>query len=178
MEENIKNPETQTDKQKQEKLVEFMKEVKKKDYPRTRLISVLHYAQDLYGYIKRETIDLVSQHMDIPTSHIWGVATFYHYFNLTPPGKFKISVCMGTACFVKGADMIIEHLKQETGIDMGETSKDGLFSLAETRCLGACALAPVIMINETIYGKLDKDKVSDLIKKCKKESKKEEVISE
>ena len=106
--------------------------------------------------------------MVIPTAHIWGVATFYHYFYLKPVGKHVVSLCMGTACFVKGAAKILEVLKTELGINVGETTDDGLFTLQEARCLGACGIAPVVMIDDKIYGELDKKKTVNLIKQFRK----------
>jgi NADH:ubiquinone oxidoreductase subunit E len=108
--------------------------------------------------------------MEIPSAHIWGVATFYHYFKLNPPGKFQISVCLGTACYVKGSGDIMEALKDQLGIDVGETTEDGVFSLEGARCLGACGLAPVIMVNDKIHGDLTTDKVRKLIEGYRKKA--------
>ncbi|MHC5121474.1 MAG: NADH-quinone oxidoreductase subunit NuoE family protein, partial [Planctomycetota bacterium] len=100
-----------------------------------------------------------------------GVATFYHYFNLKPVGKNIVSVCMGTACYVKGADKVLEVLKRELDIQVGETTEDKLFTLQEARCLGACGIAPVIMINDKIYGELDSKKTVNLINQYRKAEK-------
>ncbi|MHC5102081.1 MAG: NADH-quinone oxidoreductase subunit NuoE, partial [Planctomycetota bacterium] len=135
------------------------------------LIAVLHKAQALYGYLPQDVMDQVADKMQIPTAHIWGVATFYHYFNLKPVGKNIVSVCMGTACYVKGADKVLEALKRELGIKVGETTEDKLFTLQEARCLGACGIAPVIMINDKIYGELDAKKTVDLINQYRKAKK-------
>lgn len=132
------------------------------------LIAVLHKAQELYGYLSRKTMEFVAEEMHIPSAHIWGVATFYHYFNLTPRGKYTVSVCLGTACYVKGAGEIMEALKEELKIKEGETTKDMLFTLQEARCLGACGLAPVIMVNGKIHGDLTPKKVVEVIKEYKK----------
>lgn len=158
-----------------EKLAELKKtiqEVKQKNYSDSYLIAVLHKAQELYGYLPEDVIDVVAVEMDIPTAHIWGVATFYHYFNLTPQGQHRISVCLGTACYVKGAAQLVETLKQQLKVEMGETTEDGLFTLQPARCLGACGLAPVVMIDDTIYGELTPKKMSDVLNKYKRNAKK------
>jgi len=109
--------------------------------------------------------------MNIPTAHIWGVATFYHYFNLKPVGRHIISVCMGTACYVKGAEEVLLAIKNELKIVVGETTEDGFFTLHEARCLGACGLAPVAMIDDKIYGELNAVKTVELLRKIRKEDK-------
>lgn len=146
----------------------FIDEVNQKEYAESYLIAVLHKVQGLYGYLPKEVMDRVAEKMQIPTAHIWGVATFYHYFNLKPIGKHIISVCMGTACYVKGADRILDTIKKELGVTVGETTKDGIFTLQEARCLGACGIAPVIMIDDKIFGELDSKKTVDLINQYRK----------
>jgi NADH-quinone oxidoreductase subunit E/NADP-reducing hydrogenase subunit HndA len=113
-------------------------------------------------------MDEVAAALGIPTAHIWGVATFYHYFNLKPIGKYVVSVCLGTACYVKGATQVLEALKKELGVQVGQTTEDMLFTLQEARCLGACGIAPVIMINDKIYGELDAKKTVDIINQYRK----------
>ena len=152
---------------KQNELKVFIEEYLKKDNPDSYLIAVLHKAQEIYGYLNKEIMDFISEIMNIPSAHIWGVATFYHYFNLTPRGKYVISVCMGTACYVKGAGEVMEALKDELKIKEGETTSDMMFTLLEARCLGACGLAPVVMINGKIHGDLNPKKVAELIKSYK-----------
>lgn len=159
------------DKQKLDELIAYIDEVKQKKYSDSYLIAVLHKAQELYGYLSRETMDEISGRMNIPTAHIWGVATFYHYFNLTPPGKHTISVCLGTACYVKGAGRIYDTLKKELAVEEGGVTEDGLFSLQGARCLGACGLAPVIMIDEKIHGNLNPEKTMAIVNQIRKESK-------
>jgi NADH:ubiquinone oxidoreductase subunit E len=105
----------------------------------------------------------VAQRLQVPTAVVSGVATFYHFFRLQPRGKYAISVCLGTACFVKGADKILDAFRSELGIEVGETSSDGLFSLELSRCLGICALAPVVTINETVYSNVTVKQVPQLI---------------
>lgn len=155
---------------KEEELKNYMKELKGRPRPDSQLIAVLHKAQELYGYLPQKIMDEVAVTMNIPTAHIWGVATFYHYFNLKPKGKYTVSVCLGTACYVKGAEEILETLKQELKIGLGETSQDSLFSLQETRCLGACGLAPVMMVGDKIYGTLTPKRVIEVIKMYRKQS--------
>ena len=154
-----------------EELTQFMAECKKKEHPEAQLIAILHKAQGLYGYLEKEVMDIVAEYMEIPTAHIWGVATFYHYFNLAPVGKHIVSVCMGTACFVKGAKEVLEAVKEELGIDKGQTTEDMEFTLQEARCLGACGLAPVVMIDDKIFGELDAKKTVALIRQVKKNGK-------
>ncbi len=151
-------------------LKEYIREMSQKDYPDSYLIAVLHKAQELYGYLSQEVMDEVSLEMKIPTAHIWGVATFYHYFNLTPPGEHKVSVCLGTACYVKGAGQIMTALKNELKCEEGEVSPDGLFQLEGARCLGACGLAPVVMIDDKIHGDLTPEKTVNIIKKMRKDA--------
>ncbi|NLK42201.1 MAG: NADH-quinone oxidoreductase subunit NuoE [Planctomycetes bacterium] len=149
-------------------LREFMAEVRQKDYSESYLIAVLHKAQELFGYVPRQVMDEVAEILQIPTAHIWGVATFYHYFNLEPIGRHTISVCMGTACYVKGAKQILDVLKSELGVEVGKTTDDMLFTLQEARCLGACGIAPVMMIDDKIYGELDAKKTVDIINQYRK----------
>lgn len=134
----------------------------------SRLIGILHKAQNLFGYLEEPVMELIAEEMRIPTAHIWGVATFYHFFNLTPRGRHTISVCLGTACYIKGADKILDSIKKELGVGPGGTSADGLFTLAETRCLGACGLAPLVMIDEKIHGELTTAKMRTILKQYRK----------
>jgi len=157
-----------------EKLVElrkFIDEIKaKEEQPDSLLIAVLHRTQGLYGYLPTEVMDEIAQAMQIPTAHIWGVATFYHYFKLTPPGKHQIAICLGTACYVKGATQILQTIKDELKIDFGEVTPDGLFSLEPARCLGACGLAPVAMIDDRIHGELTPKKVIQILKEYRRQA--------
>lgn len=146
-------------------ILDFTEECMNREHPRSYLISVLSKVQDKYGYLSTEHMNEVAHIMRIATSRVYGVATFYHFFRLQPQGKHKISVCMGTACFVKGADRILEAFKSELGINFGETTKDGMFSLENTRCLGVCGLAPVVMINEKVYGHVTPQQVPEFINK-------------
>jgi len=148
---------------KMNQLRQFMEKAKSGDHPESQLIAILHRAQELYGHLDQAVMDDIALTMNIPTAHIWGVATFYHYFNLKPKGKHSISVCLGTACYVKGAAQVLETVKKELKVDIGETTQDGMFTLAETRCLGTCGLAPVMMIDGKVYGTLTPKKTVEII---------------
>ncbi len=155
------------------KLKKYMADVlEKTDRPESYLIAVLHRAQNLFGYLSRDVMDEIALTMNIPTSHIWGVATFYHYFKLKPQGKHSIAICLGTACYVKGAGDILRTIKKELKIGIGETTEDGFFSLHEARCLGACGLAPVVMIDDKIYGELTNQKIIEIINNYRKRDRK------
>lgn len=158
---------------KDEKMTElkaFMEEAKGTYRPESQLIAILHRAQKLYGYLDKDVMTEIASTMQIPTAHIWGVATFYHYFNLKPMGKHTISICLGTACYVKGAGEILDALKEELKVDIGGTTEDKLFTLQEARCLGACGLAPVIMIDEKIYGELTPKKTVEILNSYRKKA--------
>ncbi len=129
------------------------------------LIPVMQKAQELFGYLSFETMELISERLDVPVSEIYGVATFYALFSLTPKGEHVISVCMGTACYVKGAAAVLEEVKSQLGINSGETTPDGKFSIQDTRCLGCCGLAPVMLIDNDVYGRLDPADIKDILAK-------------
>jgi NADH:ubiquinone oxidoreductase subunit E len=154
-------------------LKEYLHQFKNLHRAESNLITILHKVQDIYGYLDRKAIEEVANSLKIPTSHIWGVATFYHHFKLRKPGKHIISVCLGTACYIKGANEIFTILKEELKIDKTGISEDGFFSLEEARCLGACSLAPVIMIDGKIYGNLTAKNVLQIIKEYRKKENKE-----
>lgn len=128
-------------------------------------IPVLHEAQNIYGYLPIEVQKMISEGLDVPLAEIYGIVTFYTQFSLNPKGQFEIGVCLGTACYVKGSGDILEKIKSILGIDVGECTPDGKFSLTATRCVGACGLAPVVTINEDVYGRLGVDDVADILKK-------------
>ncbi len=156
-------PTVTNEKEAREELRKYMETKKGKEHAESYLIDILHKAQGIHGYLKKDVMDFIAEEMSIPTAHIWGVATFYHYFNLKPIGKYVISVCMGTACYVKGAGDVLDAIRKELGINIGDTTEDGLFTLQEARCLGACGLAPVVMINNKIHGELNPKKVTELL---------------
>lgn len=150
-------------------IVEFINDCLEKDNPDSYLIAILHKVQGRYGYLKNEHMAEVAQRIQVPTSTVSGVATFYHFFRLQPKGKYHISICLGTACFVKGADKVLDAFRTELGVELGETTSDELFSLESSRCLGVCALAPVVLINEQVYSKVTPKQVPQLIDKVKEE---------
>jgi NADH:ubiquinone oxidoreductase subunit E len=164
---------TAEDKEKLAELKEFIAPLKSEPHFESQLIAVLHKVQQMFGYLPEDIMSEIAIEMSIPTSHIWGVATFYHYFNLTPLGKYTISVCLGTACYVKGAGKILDTLKKHLNIDIGEMTEDGIFSIQLARCVGACGLAPVMMINEKIYGELTPEKTIEIIEEYRKETENE-----
>ncbi len=136
--------------EKKQKLLEIIDKYKS---DKSNLIQVLHEAQDLYGYLPLDVQKEISINMGIPMAEIYGVVTFYSRFSLEPKGKYNIAVCLGTACHVKGSSNILSKIKEKLGIDVGQITQDGKFSLEATRCIGACGLAPVFTINEEVYGK-------------------------
>lgn len=147
------------------KIMDFIDKKRKEENKQSNLIEILHMIQKEYGYLPEKKLEALSYLMEIPLSKITGVASFYHFFNLKKMGKYIISVCLGTACHVKGADKILQKLQAELGIKIGETTKDGLFTLQQSRCLGACALAPIIKINDKIYSKVTADDIAKILEK-------------
>ncbi len=132
------------------------------------LIPVLHEAQELYGYLPMAVQKQIAEGLGIALADVYGVVTFYTQFSLNPKGKYKVSVCLGTACYVKGAGPIFDKISQILKIKSGECTEDMVFSLDACRCIGACGLAPVIMINDDVYGRLTPDEVPAIIEKYKK----------
>lgn len=132
------------------------------------LIAVLQKAQELYGYLSEDLIYHVAQRMKLPPARVVGVATFYAQFSLKPVGKYTIMLCQGTACHVNGSNRILEAIKSELGIDDGDTTQDGLFTLKSVACLGCCSLSPVMMINGEAYGSLDPTKAIAILNDIKK----------
>lgn len=132
------------------------------------LIPVLHGIQNVYGYLPEDILHIVSEELQLPMTEIYGVATFYHLFSLEPKGKHIIRVCMGTACYVKGSQTILERLSQELKIAVGKTSDDGMFTLEATRCLGACGLSPVITVDEKVYAKVTLEDARRILDEYKK----------
>ena len=129
------------------------------------LIPVLHEAQEIFGYLPIEVQKMISDGLDVPMSEIYGVVTFYTQFSIYPKGKYNIGVCLGTACYVKGSGDIIDRIKERLGVEVGQCTDDGKFSLEATRCIGACGLAPVLTVNEDVYGRLTVDDVDDILAK-------------
>ncbi len=127
------------------------------------LINVLHQTQDYLGYLPAEVQELIAEQLNVPTSKVYGVVSFYSFFTMTPKGKYSISVCLGTACYVRGAEKVLDAFKKELGLEVGQTSEDGLFSLTCLRCVGACGLAPVAMVGDKVYGRLTPADVKGIV---------------
>ncbi|MEF9940736.1 MAG: NAD(P)H-dependent oxidoreductase subunit E [Lachnospiraceae bacterium] len=149
-------------KEQEEQLKQVIAELKDE---KGALMPVLQHAQDIYGYLPVEVQTLISNEMDIPLEKIYGVVTFYAQFSLNPKGKYRISVCLGTACYVKGSGDIYNKLMEKLGIVGGECTADGKFSLDACRCIGACGLAPVMTVNDEVYGRLTVDDIDDILAK-------------
>ena len=130
------------------------------------LVQVLQVAQEIYGYLPEEVIDVIADGLGISTESVYSVATFYSQFNFSPKGKYAVSVCLGTACYVKGSGEIYQKIKEKLKVEDGATTPDGKFSLDACRCLGACGLAPVLMINDEVHGKVTPDQIDGILKKC------------
>ncbi|AEJ61774.1 NADH dehydrogenase (ubiquinone) 24 kDa subunit [Spirochaeta thermophila DSM 6578] len=133
------------------------------------LIMVLHKTQEIYGYIPREIAMELAKVLDVPLAKIYGVITFYHFFKLRKPGKHRISVCLGTACFLKGGEDILKELEDLLGVGPNTATEDGLFSFEAVRCLGCCGLAPVLMVDGEVYGKVTKDDLPGILAKYREQ---------
>ncbi len=131
------------------------------------VINVLHKVQGEYGYLPAEVQELVAKELGIPVSRVYGIVSFYSFFTMTPKGEHPISVCLGTACYVRGAEKVLDELKRQLGIGVGEVTPDGKFSLTCLRCVGACGLAPVIEVGEKVYGRMTPDRVKDVLAEYK-----------
>ena len=129
------------------------------------LMPVMQQAQEIYGYLPVEVQQMIAEGLEVPLEEVYGVSTFYSQFALSPKGKYNISVCLGTACYVKGSQDVFDRISQLLGIGADECTEDGKFSLEACRCIGACGLAPVMTINEEVYGRLQKTDVDDILKK-------------
>lgn len=140
------------------------------------LINILHAAQGIFGYLPREVQEIVAHQLNIPVSRVYGVVTFYSFFTMTPKGKYPISVCLGTACYVRGAESVLDEFQKLLEIKIGQTTPDGLFSLDCLRCVGACGLAPVVTIGGKVYGRLTAEKVRDILAEYYLQEQEEEVL--
>lgn len=129
------------------------------------LMPIMQKAQELFGYLSLETMTIIADALDIPVSEVYGVATFYAQFSLQPKGEYIISVCTGTACYVKGAQAVLDEVINILGVGPGQTTADGKFTIQDTRCLGCCGLAPVMTINQDVYGRLTPDEVKGILEK-------------
>lgn len=151
-------------KEQEEKLIKALESLKN---TKGALMPALQSAQEIYGYLPFEVQKIISEYLDIPLEEIYGVVTFYSQFLLNPKGKYKLSVCLGTACYVKGSGDIFTKLKELLDIEDGGITPDGLFSLDATRCIGCCGLAPVITVNDDVYAKVTVDDLPAIIEKYK-----------
>ncbi len=134
------------------------------------LIEILHRAQIVFGYLPRDVQLYIARKLGIPGAEVYGVVSFYSFFTMKPSGKHTISVCMGTACFVRGADKIIERFKEKLEIGSNETTQDNLFTLKDVRCVGACGLAPVVLIDDKVFGRVEESKIDEILKPYCEES--------
>jgi len=153
--------------------VEFSKELidfvgQWKDKPGS-LIMMLHRIQEEFGFIPREAAERLARETGLPLAKIYGVITFYHYFKTTKPGKYKIAICLGTACYLRGSQDLVDETQSILGIKGEEVTDDGLFSIDEVRCLGCCGLAPVLMVGNEVYGKVTKDQLPEIIAKYRQQ---------
>lgn len=131
----------------------------------SRLMTVMQEAQEIYGYLPIEVQKMIADGMNVPLEKVYGVVTFYAQFSLSPKGKYNIGVCLGTACYVKGSGDIFNKISEKLGIGADECTEDGKFSLVATRCIGACGLAPVMTVNEDVYGKITVDDIDKILEK-------------
>lgn len=140
-------------------LIESYKDVKGPVMP------VMQKAQDIFGYLPVDVQQIIAEGLNVPVSDIYGIATFYSHFVLEPKGEYTIGVCMGTACYVKNAQKVLDELAKQLKVEVGKTTEDGKFTLMATRCLGCCGLAPVMMINDDVYGRLEPNMIADILSK-------------
>jgi len=156
-----------------DEIAEFIEACRRGPEPESQLIAVLHQVQDRFGHLGGEHLDAVAQLMQVPAAKVAGVASFYHFFRLEPRGRFMINVCLGTACYVNGADRVAQKVMDELGITWTETSADGVFTLEGSRCLGTCGLAPVVMVDDQIHGNVTPDDVPIILEKYLKKARQE-----
>lgn len=134
----------------------------------SRVMAVMQEAQEIYGYLPIEVQEIIAEGMNIPLEKIYGISTFYAQFSLSPKGEYNISVCLGTACYVKGAQSLVDKLSEKLGIGVDECTPDGKFSLTACRCIGACGLGPVLTVNDEVYGRLTADDIDGILEKYQK----------
>jgi bidirectional [NiFe] hydrogenase diaphorase subunit len=146
------------------RLVLLEKVMEEHQYQRSALLEILHRAQELYGYLDKRLLALVAESLNLPSSRVYGVATFYNFFRLKKPGEHVVTACMGTACYVRGVEEILSAIKREFNIKQGESTADERLSLFVTRCIGACAMGPNIVVDGEIIGKATKEAVLEKIK--------------
>ncbi len=141
------------------------------------LIPVLHHVQDTFGYVPAKAINHVAQQLGVPTAYVTGVASFYSYFSLTPKGVYTINVCLGTACYVRGSQAVLDELCRQLDCKPGETTADGLFTVKEARCLGACGQAPVMMVNDVVYAKVTPEQIPGILAHLTAEAQQEPTLA-
>lgn len=164
MQKRISNLPFQGTKEQEAKLFEI---IGKHKGEKGAIMPVLQEAQEVYGYLPVEVQTMIAEGLGVPLEEVFGVSTFYSQFSLTPKGKYNVSICLGTACYVKGAAAVLDRVSKVLGIQPEECTQDGLFSLTACRCVGACGLAPVMMINDDVYGRLVPEDVDGIIEKYK-----------
>ena len=160
--------------QEQQLLEDIRSELNELGTDRSQLIPMLQRIQEKIAYLPREAIELVAEHLGLSASEVYGVASFYNQFRFNPPGRNQVKVCLGTACHVKGGDIILENFERKLGIKEGETTPDREFSIERVACVGCCALAPVALMGETVHGKMAPSKVEGLILRVQIEKEKQE----
>ncbi|GAP42700.1 NADH:ubiquinone oxidoreductase 24 kD subunit [Lentimicrobium saccharophilum] len=146
-----------------EKLDELKAVCKSFNNDKGELINVLHKAQGIFGYLPAEVQEVIAKELNISVAHVYGVVSFYSFFTMLPKGEHPVSICLGTACYVRGAEKVIDEFKRLLNINVGETTPDGKFSLACLRCVGACGLAPVVLVGEKVYGRVAPEGVKDIV---------------
>ena len=154
-------------KMKQEHIDKVKDICKKFDNNGGELINVLHQTQDYIGYLPAEAQELIAKELNVSVAQVYGVVSFYSFFTMTPKGEYPISICMGTACYVRGAEKVLDEFKRILNINVGETTPDGKFSLTALRCIGACGLAPVITVGDEVHGRLIPDDVKGIVERYK-----------
>jgi len=164
MSQEVSNVLFDNDKTLEKKLLEVIESNKDK---KGALIPILQQAQEIYGYLPIEVQKIIAEKMNIPLEKIYGVVTFYSFFSLYPKGKYQISVCLGTACYVKGSGKVLDKIQDVLGIEPGQCTKDRKFSLDTCRCIGACGLAPVMLVNDDVYGHMNPTMVEEILAKYK-----------
>jgi NADH-quinone oxidoreductase subunit E/NADP-reducing hydrogenase subunit HndA len=147
----------------EKKLQELRDVCKLFNYEKGELINVLHKAQGIFGYLPAEVQEVIAKELNVSVAHVYGVVTFYSFFTMQPKGQNPVSICLGTACYVRGSEKVLEEFKRQLNIQVGETTPDGRFSLSCLRCVGACGLAPVVLVGEKVYGRVAPDGVADII---------------
>ena len=152
----------------QEKLSQLQDICKEFNNDKGELINVLHKAQHIFGYLPAEVQEVIAHELKTSAAHVYGVVTFYSFFTMTPKGENPVSICMGTACYVRGAEKVLDEFKRILKIKVGETTPDGKFSLSCLRCVGACGLAPVVMVGDKVFGRVSPDGVKDIVEEYTK----------